>query len=116
VKALSEFNKCVKKSDGHESHCKDCANKMALDYRIEVLGQVRFQTNSQNKLIARSRTEKKCTFCYSVKPLADFGKSATSQDGCKSQCQECLKAYNASRRRKPTNGLANEPASKRIKN
>lgn len=84
VKSLDRFYNSKKASDGKDSYCKDCRD-----------GRVAARRVSRRKPPAPPPTEKPCSKCGAVKPLAAFYRGARGLGGRTSWCKECKDAYHA---------------------
>jgi hypothetical protein len=99
-KLLEEFNHKAHKgaTDGRASMCRVCDSASNIARRV-ALGQTFVQSNSVRTALVR--TEKICTKCKTLKPLAHFSKDSNSKDKHCSRCQNCMHEYaNAANARK----------------
>ena len=90
-KALKEFSKSKKISDGLQSNCKVCQNiakekqRRELGIKPRLLAEHRFQGALE---------EKHCLVCDEWKVLKEFHKNKRTWDGLKSRCKVCMAIAN----------------------
>lgn len=80
---VSKFSKNKSKPSGYQDECKTATKEIKLK-RME-----KNKVQEHNKL-----TEKKCADCGEVRPIEEFIKSVSTEDGYSNKCKECLNKPN----------------------
>jgi hypothetical protein len=77
--------------DGYKSHCKCCINK----------SKEQLQQEKEAKIEAiKTRTEKSCSDCHTVKHITEFHINRQSLDGLYCRCKDCEKEFRKEQREK----------------
>jgi adenine-specific DNA methylase len=77
-KPYEDFNKANRKyGDGYNSYCRKC---QSLYYFA------RKELRQKNQVYLES---KECSTCKNIKPISEFGKLSTSDDGYNDHCSKC---------------------------
>jgi recombination endonuclease VII len=84
VKPLDRFYNSKKASDGKDSYCKDCRDGRVVARRV-----------GRRKPPPPPITEKECSKCGVVKPLAAFYRSGRGKGARSSWCKGCKDAHHA---------------------
>jgi len=104
IKATSEFYKERRVKDGLQGHCKACQATRMKEYRLaypekETARRKRAVTRAhseeraaQQKEYRDTNPEKCCSKCGLAKPLSEFHKNRTRNDGLRAQCKLCCAA------------------------
>lgn len=99
----SLFHKHKHTKDGLGSWCKKCLKQNAIDKRREQgIEPKRIGSDPEKRKISQENyrkrkaesfvytiTEKLCSNCQNIKPVADFRKDITGVDGYSSKCKKC---------------------------
>jgi hypothetical protein len=100
---ISSFHKHKHTKDGYGSWCKKCLKQRSIDKRREKgiepkrVGSDPIKRKISNLSYRRRKaesfvytiTEKLCSNCQNIKPVADFRKDITGVDGYSSKCKKC---------------------------
>lgn len=100
---ISLFHKHKHTKDGLGSWCKKCLKQKAIDKRREQgIEPKRIGSDPEKRKISQENyrkrkaesfvytfTEKLCSNCQNIKPVADFRKDITGVDGYSSKCKKC---------------------------
>lgn len=90
-KPVESFSPDGRTNDGFTLLCNDCIERERVVRKGE---SARGLATSRTAVLP---TEKACTACGEIKPLAEFPANSVSNDGRRSDCKKC---HNASRQRK----------------
>lgn len=88
TKLLGEFYPDKRKPDGASYVCRDCGRKASLARGDAKRGG----PTIRRMLPAVEASNKRCSECLEVKPLAEFYSHKTTADGASGACRDCTKA------------------------
>lgn len=97
TKALSDFHKNARSSDGHTHRCKECAKAIARawhnEHRAQAAKNKRLKRISHHAGAIIQIASKPCSKCKVTKPASEFYNDRGRHDGLAHKCKVCSKAH-----------------------